>query len=282
MKRPATTALRSLVEKAVVLAYREDTSQLEAALSGEGFAQVVVQRAHYTEPEMAYARNFRCFMNHREAWQEAAGRPGWTMIMEADFVPCAGIGGMPAPVPEAGNPGLKWAFLYTSSPRVFWEEPGGFLRGYQATAVCYLIHGAVAARLLEFWEEEIRLYGVGSYFTFDSHLCWRLIGKGCEAYFPARSFGEHGGLPNREHREAGGLPNAGRHRADVLAAPLAFAPAYAPRMGARFRLVRAGARLRALARLVAGRWVLGVEVRGPRPVRRARLYWLGILRQLSL
>ena len=263
-----------------MVAYREDTAQLEAVLKAEGFARVSVQRASYTGAEEAYSRNFRCFMNHHEAWKEAATRPGWTLVMEADFVPCAGLGAMPVPFPDPGAPGLKWAFLYTSSPRIFWEESGGFLRGHQATTVCYLITGAVASKLLAFWDDEVKMHGMGTYFAFDAHLSWSLIGKGCEAYFPARSYGEHGGVPNLEHREEGSLPNDGRHRADVLAGNLAFSPPYAGGNFPRYRLIRIGARLRSIARLLTGRWIVRVWVSNPEPVKLPRLLWLGLKRHL--
>ena len=74
------------LERVVVVAYREDTRALEAAIAAEGFTDVVVQRPVYTEEEQTYSRDFRCFMNHRNAWLDAATRPGWTLVIEADFV----------------------------------------------------------------------------------------------------------------------------------------------------------------------------------------------------
>ena len=55
-------SLRACVERVVVVAYREDTGQLQAAMEREGFAEVFVQRAIYTGEEQAYSRNF-CAMS---------------------------------------------------------------------------------------------------------------------------------------------------------------------------------------------------------------------------
>ena len=274
-------SLRACVERVVVVAYREDTGQLQAAMEREGFAEVFVQRAIYTGEEQAYSRNFRCFMNHRDAWRKAAGRSGWTLIMEADFVPCAGFGSMRVPVPQPESPGMKWAFLYTAAPRIFWVETCGFLRGHQSTAVCYLVTGAVAAKLLLFWDDEVRRHGMGSYFPFDAHLNWTLMGMGCEAYFPIRSYGEHGGVPNPEHGEKGVASNDGRHRADVLAGPLAFLPPYAAGSRAKYVLVRIGARIKSIGRLLLGKWLVRVQVSDPPPEQLLRPIWTGIKRQLK-
>ena len=169
---------------------------------------------------------------------------------------------------------------YTSAPRILWEESGGYLRGHQSTAVCYAITGAVAGRMLEFFDDEVARYGVGAYFLFDTHMQWALTGKGCDAYFPIRSYGEHGGMPNPEHR-AKGLKAAGSHRADVLAGPLAFRPAYAAGSALTYQLARINSRIRSLARLPLGKWFARVDVHPVPNSALPRLFWLGVRRHIA-
>jgi hypothetical protein len=135
--------------------------------------------------------------------------------------------------------------------------------------------------MLRFFDLEIAKYGTETYFTFDAHLQWWVMGQGAEAYIPLRHYGEHGGLPNPEHATLGLLTRAGRHRADNLARPLAFLPQYCA--GSRMKLLRERAIARAFgwARLFAGRWIANTNVY-PRKLRHtARMYWVGF-RRLSL
>ena len=268
--------LIDVVQDAVIVAYREDVSPLQQTLSDGGFS-VHVQRGQYTGPELAFHANFRCFMNHKAVWRRASQSSGWTLIMEADFVPCVGFHALPVPVPDTQTPGVKWAYLYVSAGKALWRE-GEFLRGHHVCPVCYLVTPTVARMLLSFWDEETAKRGVGNYYPYDAHMQWSVMRQGGEAYLPARSYGEHGGLPNPEHQARGVVSRSGVHRADVLAAPLAFLPPYA--RGSRWRYLqqRAVARVLSLARWVLGRWV--IRPWPPRARGDLRLYWLGLKRHL--
>ena len=80
--------LRKLIKRTIILAYREDTSQLENTLRAAGL-DPVIQRRTYTPTEQTYSRTIRCLLNHTDAWRAAAAATdGYTLILEADFVPC--------------------------------------------------------------------------------------------------------------------------------------------------------------------------------------------------
>jgi hypothetical protein len=279
---PRTRVVQKLAEvvtKTIVLAYRESTDRLTTALRAEGF-EPEVQRANYSEEQLRYHSNFRCFMNHRDAWNVASSHNGWTMIMESDFVPCVGCGDFRFPVPNPENLGRKWAFLYTSSPRVFWEEDDRYYRGHHVCPVCYVVTPKVAELLLLCYDVITTKFGVGNYYPFDAYLNWTAIGRGAEAYLPLQSFGEHGGIPNPEHRREGVVARNGLHRADVLAAPLHFLPEYAGGSKLVFYRQRFQSRLRSVVRLVTGRWIQHVDVSDPGQVRRLLLYRSGVMRHV--
>jgi len=198
---------------------------------------------------MTFPTNTRAFINHFRGWKEVAESPGFTLICEADFVPCKGFGTFPVFWPIQKR--LAWGYLYQGSPRLLaWQRP--FLRGHCAPLVAYVINSSVAEVFLKFYEHEIREYGPQTYFSFDAHLQWWTMGRGCEAYIPMCHYGEHGGLPNPEHRRFGRLPRAGRHRADNLAGALAFLPQYAKGSWVRFWVERLEARALGWARLFGG------------------------------
>ena len=134
--------------------------------------------------------------------------------------------------------------------------PQGYLRGHCAPLVAYVINDEVARIFLRFFQQEIRDYDPSTYFTFDAHLQWWAMGQGAEAYIPLKHYGEHGGRPNPEHLKLGALSRAGRHRADNLAAPLAFLPSYANGSRLAFLLERAEAKALGWARLFTGRWII--------------------------
>src|SRR5438874_1612181 len=89
-------ALGACVVQSFILAYTEDTGELERALVQERLP-VEVLRPAYTEQELTYSRTIRCFLNHASAWRRARNAEGVTLIMEADFTPCTGFGGLPLP-----------------------------------------------------------------------------------------------------------------------------------------------------------------------------------------
>jgi hypothetical protein len=184
---------------------------------------------------------------------------GYTMICEADFVPCAQLGSLPVfwPIEKP----LAWGYLYQGSPRllsVVGKER--FLRGHCAPTVAYVINSQVAKILLRFFDHEMNQYNPHSYFTWEAHLQWWVMGQGGEAYIPLKHYGEHGGAPNSEHMKFGREARGGRHRADNLASPLAFRPGYARNSWLDFVIERAGARALGWARLLTGRWIIDTNV----------------------
>src|SRR5262249_37412065 len=121
-----------------------------------------------------------------------------------------------------------WGYLYQGSPRLLAVVGSQrFLRGHTSPLVCYVINKTVAALMLTYFDQESKEYDLRTYFAFDSHLQWHVMGLGGEAFIPLRHYGEHGGLPNPEHASLGQLSNQGRHRADNLMSSLHFLPSYA-------------------------------------------------------
>jgi hypothetical protein len=176
------------------------------------------------------------------------------------------------------NP-LAWGYLYQGSPRLLAiVGPQGYLRGHCAPLVAYVVNKHVAEHLLRFFERQIYEYETSPYVAWDTHLQWWVMGHGAEAYIPLRHYGEHGGLPNPEHDRLGLIRRAGRHRADNLAAPLAFLPQYASGSWLPYIKERAVARVLGFVRLLTGRWIVDTNVY-PRSLRStARMYWIGLRR----
>jgi hypothetical protein len=219
-------------------------------------------------------------MNHQRAWQIAAKTPGYTLICEADFVPCDRLGDLPVFWPTERP--MAWGYLYQGSPRLLaLIGPQRYLRGHCAPLVAYVVNRPVAECMLRFFDIEMRQFGTETYFTFDAHLQWWVMGQGAEAYMPLRHYGEHGGFPNREHGESHYVRRAGRHRADNLEAPLAFLPPYARGSWINYWKERALARALGWGRLLTGRWIEDTNVYSRTLSSTARMYWIGF-RRLSL
>jgi hypothetical protein len=273
------TPICQAISRSLIVCFREDVSQLEGALASAGLRPQVL-RASYTASELAFPAATRALLSHRRAWQIAAEAPDYTLICEADFVPCNGLGDLPAFWPT-GNP-MAWGYLYQGSPRLLAVlGPEQHLRGHCAPLVAYVVNSRVAECMLRFFDVEIAAFGTERYFTWDAHLPWWLMGQGAEAYFPRKHYGEHGGLPNPEHAKSGVVTRAGRHRADNLARPLAFLPQYANGSWFTYRKERAVARALGWARLCTGRWISYTDTY-PRSLKgTAYMYWIG-LRRLSL
>lgn len=279
------------VVQCVVVAYREDTAELERVLSREGFSPRVLRPA-YTPEELGYSRTIRCLLNHATAWHLAAAAPGLTLITEADFVPCAGFGELPLPFDPVRHGEKAWAFLYAGGPRFFQILADGTLQGHAACPVAYVVSPTVARWLVDYVRDELQRQGdLTQYSLWDTQFQWHLMGRGALCFLPWRQYGEHGGAPNPEHQRAGvgvakrlrplGLLGLGRnHHADVLAAPLTFLPAYA--RGSRWRLwlTRAEAKTVGWLKLFTGRMVL---IQSPKPWReRLRLHVACARRLVSL
>lgn len=264
--------LRELIGRTIVVAHNERVDDLERSLVHEGLP-CEVQRRAYTDEEQTFPASSRCFLNHRDAWKKASQLDGYTLICEADFVPCIGMGDFPSFWPL--NDPLAYGYLYQGSPRIIALTPQRQLRAHCSPLVAYVINASVAALLLRFADDHVLRHPLREYSTFDSHVQWWLMGEGASAYMPMKHYGEHGGFPNREHQLMGGLAAAGVHRADNLMGPLHFLPPYARGSWLRYAWQRWLARAKGLGRLATGRWIVHAgEVAGSR----AALYWVGIRR----
>lgn len=268
------TALNKLIRRAIIIAHKEDTSSLERSLASFGF-EVHTQRMQYTEEELNFSALSRCFLNHSLAWNRAASLDGYTLICEADFVPCRDLGNLPAFWPE-DNP-LAWGYLYQGSPRAF-ARIGDYLRGHAAPLVAYVVNPDTSKILVDFSEEFKSKYDLKAYTNFESHVQWWLMGRGAEAYIPLVHYGEHGGMPNYEH--TGRQRFSGAHRADNLAAPLSFLPVYAGDSLARYVSTRIFARILGFTRILAGKWYMKTEPYPANLFERASIYFVGVKRLL--
>jgi hypothetical protein len=277
---PPFPAVHALADHAIILAYREDTSALEAALRAEGFS-VEVQRATYSAGELEFSRTIRCLLNHQKAWQKAAARARPTVIVEGDFVPCRGFGRAPAPFDPARHGPLAWAFLYAGGPRFTRGHPDGALEGHAACPVALLLSPAAAPLLVRYAEEELARCDPRAHSMWDALFQWYVMGWGGRCFLPWKHFGEHGGRANPEHAAArigwtGRLPFLSRlnlfnnHHAECLLAPLHFLPPYADGSRLRFLAIRSLARLIGWVRLLRGRVVLHIPEATPAEYARAR------------
>jgi hypothetical protein len=272
------THLGQIVSRSLILCYRERIDELEGSLSAWGLKPEVL-RGSYSPAELEYPAATRTLLNHRRAWEIAAAAPGYTLICEADFVPCRDLGRLPVFWPTE-NP-MAWAYLYTGSPRLLaLIGPQRYLRGHCAPLVAYIINRHVAECMLRFSDQAIERNGTKAYFPWDAHFQWWVMGRGAQAYMPTLHYGEHGGLPNPEHRKSGVVKRAGRHRADNLIGALAFLPQYAAGSWLRYRKERAVARALGWARLLSGRWIVDTDVYPRTPARTALMYWIGMRRLL--
>lgn len=258
-KKSATLPLKTAIDKTLIIAYKESTTQLEEALTAEGLPCEVI-RQHDKPEYQDFASTHRCMLNHRQAWEKAAQASHPTLIVESDFVPVVGIGRLPVPFNlEQKNVGIAW--LYTCAPQLYSVTPEGYGEGFSTALVAYVVTPEGAKSLCESFVEEItEKYGT-SYHTFDSQIDNYLRRKGFKNYIPFRNYGEHGGKSNPEHRHHG---MSGIHHADLLYGELAFLPPFLvnqsnPRL--KFIGVRLRARLKGIARLLLGKYLRPAIVR---------------------
>jgi hypothetical protein len=266
--------LKQVVSRSLVIAYRENVDELMAVLQREGLNPTVA-RAAYTEEEARYTNQYKCFMGHRDAWRHAAKSDGYTLVCEADFVPCAGLGRLPVFWPVDRS--MAWGYLYQGSPRLLWLTPDGYLRGHAAPTVAYVINREVARILLQFFDYEMQRHKATEYFTFEAHLQWWAMSQGAEAFIPLRHYGEHGGRPQPEHRLLGRNRSV-VHRADNLAAPLSFLPQYADSSYRRYLAVRMAARLKGWGRFISRRWIVDTDVYTRTSLDTLRMVNVGLVR----
>lgn len=284
--------LRQLIQRTIILAYREDTSQLENTLRAAGL-NPITQRRTYTPTEQTYSRTIRCLLNHTDAWRAAAAATdGYTLIVEADFVPCREFTDLPAPLDPALHGPLAWAFLYAGGPRIIRVLPGGYIWGHAACPVAVIVPPRLAGHLVEFSDELIRTTpDLTAYSLWDTIFQWHMMGHNAKCFMPYRHYGEHGGLPNPEHKAAGaGLVSditrklnitvLNNHHAECLQRSLAFLPAYA--RGSRWIYLRTRllAKCIGLARVVTGRVVESTQPMSRRE--RLRAYWIACKRLCSV
>jgi len=245
--------LGEVVKQTYVVAYKEDVSQLVAALEEEKLNPTVL-RAVYSKEEETYSRTVRTFMNHLSAWQLAAKQEGYTLICEADFVPCKGLGSFPTFWPQDDI--AAWGYLYQGSPRLMGLiGPERYLRGHTAPLVAYVVNAHVASVLCTCFTAGMAGRDPRDFFPFDGALQWLAMGRGCRAFITMKHYGEHGGLANPEHGQHG-VRRAGQHRADNLAGPLHFLPQYCEGSRLTYAFVRAQERLYGIARFVFNKWLM--------------------------
>lgn len=261
----------------LIIAYKEDTTELETAIRQEGFAYEVL-RQEDNPAYKGFASIYRCMLNHSTAWAKIATAEKPMLVIEADFVPVMGLAQLPMPFdPNQTKAGISW--LYTCAPQIYSVSKEGYAEGYSSSAVAYILTPAGGKALAGFVDDITQKYGTG-YVNFDSEIDTYLRQRGLKNFVPFRNYGEHGGISNPEHRKNG---MSGIHRADVLYGQLAFLPPYAvvePPLRVPLFQARLMARLKGLARLVTGRFLRPKIVRSSSvPL---RLVSFAIRRHLSL
>lgn len=209
------------IAQTFVIAYREPTEQLTAALTQAGCDCTVLRQVHQPGYE-TYSPSFLCLLNHRSAWELALRSEKPTLIVEADFVPVKNFAELPPPFdPADADMGIAW--LYTCAAQIY-NVSGGFAQGYSTSMVAYVVTAKSARLLIELAAQVEKATGPRAYSPWDSGIEYYLRDGGLHNYVPFRNYGEHGGLPNPEH---GKNKLSKAHRADVLHGKLAFAPLYA-------------------------------------------------------
>ncbi len=275
---PQSHQLVDCIGKVFIIACKESTELLEAALAREGLECEVLRQEHKAEFK-DFSPSYLCLLNHCRAWEQAMPQSKPTLIVEADFVPVLGFGQLPLPFnPNWSNVGISW--LYTCAPQVYSVTEDGCAEGFSTSLVAYIITSQSAQYLIELAEEVREKVGTTSYSSWDSKIDEFLRNKKLKNYIPFRNYGEHGGLPNLEHYKHG---LSKTHRADVLYGKLAFMPLYATREeNSQFKLfwARLQARVKGIGRLAMGKFVRVPVLKGSSVP--GRLLSFALRRQLSL
>jgi hypothetical protein len=238
------------IERVYILAYKEDTSLIEKAMIKEEFS-VEVMRPQYSVEELKYSSASKCLIGHKKIWEECLFKKGLYMVLEADFVPVKGIGQLPLPF-DLRKKKKAFGHLYSCAQRIYELDKNKFARGHSSTAVAYVLGAEAAKVLINFVHHEFEKNDPKTYFPWDIYMRMYAQEHGILTYIPFRSYGEHGGIPNPEHKKSGINPV---HRADALFGSLYFLPLYAKGSHAIFILCRVIAKLRAVARLITGRYI---------------------------
>lgn len=267
--------IADVIGRALIIAYKEQTTLLETVLLKEGLNCEVIRQQHQPEYKN-FSPSYLCLLNHLRAWKIAAMETQPTLIVEADFVPVVGFGKLPLPFnPAQINVGMCW--LYTCAAQIYSISTEGYAEGFSVSTVAYIVTPQGAEKLIEFAQQLMQSSEPHTYSTWDSQLDSFLRHQQLKNYVPFRNYGEHGGLPNLEHSRHG---LSKTHRADVLYSQLHFLPAYASQSYFKFLSVRLQARIKGIARLVAGKFVRLKVLKFARVP--ARLVSFAINRQISL
>jgi len=240
----AKVRLIDAIDRTYVIAYKEDTTNLENTLRKAGFGHEVY-RAKYSEVEAGYSGQIKCLISHAKIWEKCKEEEGWSMVLEADFVPVKGMSTLCAPIGRLDEPGL--VYLYSGAPIIYRVDKTGSLIGHSATTVAYMLDQVTASALYEFYLQDMDVEDPGAYRAWDTYLAnWLRWEKGIPTYIAYKQFGEHGGIANREHKVSN---TRSWHRADVLYASPEFIPAYAKGSRGRYIFERTLSRVRGLFRL---------------------------------
>lgn len=248
------------VGQTFIIAYKEDTQQLESVLNSEGLDCQVMRQQH--QPEYKdYSPSYLCLLNHKSAWEIAKNETKPTLIVEADFVPVIGIGQLPFPFDrDQSDVGISW--IYTCAPQLYTVTADGYSQGFSVSCVAYIVTPKAAEYLLELAAKIKENPGPENYSSWDSEIDTFLLNRGLKNYIAFRNYGEHGGKPNLEHYQQG-LSKV--HRADVLYGKLAFMLPYLEdeaNSNLKLLLLRLKARMKGIARLALGKFLRIPVVKG--------------------
>ena len=246
--------------KTFIIAYKEDTEELESTLKKEGLDVRVMRQQHQPEYK-EYSPSYLCLLNHKSVWEIAKNETKPTLIVEADFVPVIGLGKLPLPFNiNQSDVGVCW--IYTCASQLYSVTPEGYGEGFSASTVAYIVTPKAAECLLELEAEKREHPGPKKYSSWDSELDNFLRKRGFKNYIAFRNYGEHGGKPNLEHHQRG-LSKV--HRADVLYGKLAFMPLYVNKgKNPWFQLLSARlyARIKGIGRLLLGKFLRVYVLKG--------------------
>ncbi len=271
--------LKEVVEHVYIVAYKEETKELEKSFLKEGFEYTVI-RPKYTKEEKKYSPIIRCLLNHTNAWKRCTEHKGLVIVTEADFVPVVGFADLPIPF-DIRYKDTTWGWLYACGPVLYELRKKVFARGHSAAPVATLLGSNVARILLDFATIELENHDPHEYSLWDTYIrMYAQKKRGVISYIPFRHYGEHGGMPNPEHKKAG---LTSTHRADVLYGRLHFLPDYAQGSKKRFLVIRAYAKLRGIGRVLLGRYLEKPTLRKTKGIKH-KLYLCkyGISRLLSI
>ncbi|MEM8602677.1 MAG: LPS biosynthesis glycosyltransferase [Cyanobacteria bacterium P01_H01_bin.121] len=249
---PQTQPLVEVTQHIYIIAYKEQTDQLESYLFREGLSVKLLRQS--PNPEQAdFSPSYLCLLNHKRAWQDIVDTQQIGLVVEADFIPVQGFGQLPLSFPIK-DPRVGIAWLYTCAPQIYSVSDAGFAEGYSTSMVAYILTPKAAQALIELSEQVRANIGPCNYSTWDSSIDSFLRERSFKNYVPFRNYGEHGGIPNLEHKQFG-LSKV--HRADVLYGSLAFTPIYAQGKQQNWGLLsdRLQARIKGIGRLVLGKYL---------------------------